>query len=297
MDTVIIKGCLNGSRGREDNPNVPWTPQEVAEEAVRCYNAGASIVHFHGRSPDGGITYDPAWYAEADHLIRSRSDLVLNHTTARRSDAPVEAVTRYLLETPNPVEMVSLNLGNGTGWPKDPSTGQRRTTMTPNSYEDICATLEACYARGTLPEPAMQDAGMLNNAITLMREGTVRHTHYFLVEPPGDWGAGRQSIPGTPRSYTFLTDTIKEFYPDATWIAHSSGPQTFTIVALAIATGAHVRVGFEDSPRLPNDPQPKSSADFVEWAVTMARSLGREPATPSRAREMLKLLPPVSGGS
>ncbi len=42
MNTLIIKACLNGSRGREDNPNVPWTPQGVAEEAVRCYNAGAS---------------------------------------------------------------------------------------------------------------------------------------------------------------------------------------------------------------------------------------------------------------
>ena len=52
MDTIIIKGCLNGSRGREHNPNVPWTPEEVAQEAVRCYEAGASIVHFHARTPD-----------------------------------------------------------------------------------------------------------------------------------------------------------------------------------------------------------------------------------------------------
>ena len=29
MDAIIIKACLNGNRGREDNPNVPWTPQEV----------------------------------------------------------------------------------------------------------------------------------------------------------------------------------------------------------------------------------------------------------------------------
>ena len=34
MDTIIIKACLNGNRGRGDNPNVPWTPKEVAEEAV-----------------------------------------------------------------------------------------------------------------------------------------------------------------------------------------------------------------------------------------------------------------------
>ena len=41
VDNIIIKACLNGNRGRDDNPNVPWTPQEVAEEAVRCHDAGA----------------------------------------------------------------------------------------------------------------------------------------------------------------------------------------------------------------------------------------------------------------
>ena len=88
MDTIIIKGCLNGSRGRENNPNVPWTPEEVAQEAVRCYEAGASIVHFHARTPDGGISYDPAWYAQTDAMIRAQCDLALNHTTARQSTCP-----------------------------------------------------------------------------------------------------------------------------------------------------------------------------------------------------------------
>ena len=45
MDTIIIKACLNGSRGREQNPNVPWTPEEVAQEAICCYDARVSIVN------------------------------------------------------------------------------------------------------------------------------------------------------------------------------------------------------------------------------------------------------------
>ncbi len=190
--------------------------------------------------------------------------------------------------------MVSLNLGYGVSWPLDSSTKQRRTRIIPNSYEDICATLDACYSRGTFPEPAVHNGGMLNNAITLMREGTIRHSHYFLVEPGGEWGGGWQTLPGTPRIYFFLTDIIREFYPNATWIAHSGGLQTFTIGALAIGTGAHLRVGLEDSPRLPNNPEPNSSAEHVEWAATLARLHGREPATPAQAREILGLLPPVS---
>ena len=284
MDNIIIKACLNGNRGRDDNPYIPWTPQEVAEEAVRCHDAGASIVHIHARTSDGGVSYDPAWYTEADRLIREHCDLVLNHTTERTWDVPVETVTRYLLETTLPVEMVSLNLGYNVAWPVDKATGRRHTTISPNSYEDICATLDACYARGTMPEPAIQDTGHLNNAFTLMNERTIRKTHYFLVEPSGSWGDGLQGLPSTSQNYFFITDRIREFYPQATWIAHSSGLLTFEIVTLAIATGAHVRVGFEDSPWLPNNPQPRSSADHVEWAVTMSRLHGREPATPAQAR-------------
>jgi 3-keto-5-aminohexanoate cleavage enzyme len=292
MDNIIIKACLNGNRGRDDNPNVPFTPEEVAQEAIRCYDAGACIVHMHARTRDGGISYDPTWYAETNALIRAQCDLVLNHTTARGPDVPVEAVTRYLLETPLPVEMVSLNLGYGVRWSAGEAGTKRGTTTTPNSYEDILATLEACYSRGTFPEPAVHDTGMLNNAITLMREGHIRSSQYFLVEPTAQWGDGRQSMVGTPRNYFTLTDNIKEFYPEATWLVHSSGAQTFVLAAIGIATGAHVRVGFEDSPFLPDDPCPGSNAAYIEWAANMSRSQGREPATPSQAREILGLLPP-----
>ncbi len=291
MDTVIIKACLNGGRGRDGNPNVPWTPEEVSQEAIRCYEAGACIVHIHARKDDGSISYDSKWYAETNAMIRAQCDLVLNHTTARQSDVPVEAVTGYLLETPNPVEMVSLNLGYGVRWAPN---GDRRTIISPNSYEDIIATLEACYRRGTFPEPAVHDFGMLNNAMTLMREGSIRSSRYFLVEPSAHWGDGRQSMPGTPRNYFALTENIRECYPEATWLAHGSGRQTFTIAAIAIATGAHTRVGMEDSPFLPNNPCPRSNAEYVEWAVSLARAHGREPATPSQAREILGLLPAIS---
>ena len=56
------------------------------------------------------------------------------------------------------------------------------------------------------------------------------------------------------------------------------------------AAGAHIRVGFEDSPFLPNNPQPTSNAQYIEWAVTMARLHGREPVTPQQARDMLGLI-------
>jgi uncharacterized protein (DUF849 family) len=62
-----------------------------------------------------------------------------------------------------------------------------------------------------------------------------------------------------------------------------------------MASSAHVRVGFEDSPRLPNGECPSSNAAFVEWAVTLARMLGREPVTPPEMRALLDI--PVRASS
>ena len=91
--------------------------------------------------------------------------------------------------------------------------------------------------------------------------------------------------------YALITDNIREFYPDATWLVHSSGRQTFVLAAIAVATGAHIRVRFEDSPSLPNKDAPISNAEYVDWTVTLSQLHGREPASPFQARDILGLLP------
>jgi uncharacterized protein (DUF849 family) len=94
-------------------------------------------------------------------------------------------------------------------------------------------------------------------------------------------------MPGTPRSYFYLTACVQELFPDAIWAAHGIEDSVFTIAGLAITTGAHVRVGFEDRATLVDGAPAKSSADFVTWAANVARAHGREPATPQEARQML----------
>lgn len=289
MDKIIIKACLNGARGREQNPNVPWTPAEVAAEAKRCSDAGASIVHFHARTPQGGTSYDPAWYSEADQQIRAQTNLVLNHTTARMPDASIEQVLRYLRETPEPVDMISLNTGNIV-FNTPLAGGTRRTIAIPNSYDDIRQTILTCRERGIVPEPAVLDTGFLTNVATLVQDGLLPIPRYLLVEFSGRFGDGFQIMPGTARSYFYMTACVRDLFPQAFWIAHGIEDSVFTIASLAIATGAHVRVGFEDRATLVDGSLAKSSADFVAWAVQVARAHGREPATPQEARQMIGLV-------
>jgi 3-keto-5-aminohexanoate cleavage enzyme len=288
MDKIIIKACLNGGRGREQNPNVPWTPAEVAAEAKRCADAGAAIVHIHGRTSQGGTSYDPAWYAEADRLIRAQTNLIVNHTTARMPDASIDQVLRYLRETPEPVDMISLNAGT-IAFSAPLSRGTRQTVVIPNSYDDLRQTILVCHERGIVPEPAVLDTGFLTNVATLVQDGLLPVPRYLLVEFSGRFGDGFQIMPGTPRSYFYMTACVKELFPNAIWAAHGIEESVFTIASLAIATGAHVRIGFEDRATLVDGSLAKSSADFVAWAVNVARAHGREPATPQEARQMIGL--------
>ena len=290
MDKLIIRCCLNDNRMRDLNPNVPYTPEELAAEAQRAYEAGAAIVHLHARTPDGGITHDPKVYARIDELIRARCPVILNHTTARSWDTPLESVLAYLRDTPQPVDMALVNYGHMATARKDPKTGKRRSHITPNSYEDMAATLAVCEARGIFLEPAVFDVGYVNNVVTMARDGVLKQTRYFLIELLATWGGGQQRAPDSPKHYELLRRTLAEHFPDAVVLAHGTGETTLQTAAYIMAAGGHVCVGFEDWPLLPGR-VPTSNAEIVDAAVRIARALGREPASPAEARAMLGMPP------
>ena len=79
---VIVEVRLNELATRERNPNVPWTPEEIAVDAYACWEAGASIVHFHVRNPDGSPAHAAELYGRAVEAIRKRCDVLIHPTLA-----------------------------------------------------------------------------------------------------------------------------------------------------------------------------------------------------------------------
>src|SRR5688572_14734965 len=82
-DKVVITCALTGVLANRDQcPWVPYTPVEIAEEAKRAYDAGASVVHIHARDPETGKpSYDPKVYAAIAKEIHARCPLILNFST------------------------------------------------------------------------------------------------------------------------------------------------------------------------------------------------------------------------
>ncbi len=93
---------------------------------------------------------------------------------------------------------------------------------------------------------------------------------------------------GTPANLLMLAGRLPE---GSTWSATGIGRAFLPISATALATGGHVRCGFEDQVELEPGVRARSNADLVERIVGLAGLLGRAPAAPARAREILGLRP------
>ncbi len=74
-DKLIVTVAQTGAfQGKEANPNIPITPEEIAQSTHECWNEGASIVHIHARERETNKpTSDPEILSEIDKKIREKN--------------------------------------------------------------------------------------------------------------------------------------------------------------------------------------------------------------------------------
>ena len=128
---------------RSENEAVPYTAAELAAEARRCADEGATVFHVHARADDGGWTADPARYAEVVRDLREAvPDGLVSITSIRPEGVRVEEILDLLAalagDPATKPDLISVNLGHIVSWELVTSGSvRRRTTHYPNAYEDI----------------------------------------------------------------------------------------------------------------------------------------------------------------
>src|SRR5262249_8347702 len=106
----------------------------------------------------------------------------------------------------------------------------------------------------------------------------------FIGWPGGTW------TPPTERALQFMVDNLPG---NCIWNVSVMNPQKqWPILALAVALGGHVRVGYEDNPYIAPGEFARNNAVLVERMVAIARGVGREIASPDEARKILGLTRP-----
>ncbi|EOD01911.1 3-keto-5-aminohexanoate cleavage protein [Caldisalinibacter kiritimatiensis] len=269
MQKLIITAALTGAEvTREQQPNLPLTPDEIAEAAYEAYKAGASIVHIHARDKDGNPTQDYEVYKEIKEKIEAKCPVIFQPSTGG-------AVWHSLEERLQPVElkpeMATLSAG----------TCNFGSDVFMNSQEYIEKFAKRMKELGVKPEIEVFERGMINNALSLVKKGLIDEPlHFdFVMGVPG-------AITGELRDLIYLVESIPK---GSTWTVAGIGRYELPLATAAIILGGHVRVGFEDNIYYRKGELAKSNAQLVERIVRLAHELGRDVATPDEAREILSI--------
>ncbi|MBC7017963.1 3-keto-5-aminohexanoate cleavage protein, partial [Salmonella enterica subsp. enterica serovar Enteritidis] len=90
-------------------PHLPITPQEIADEAARCREAGVAVIHLHVRNDDGSNTQSKERFAETIERIRAKTDCIIQVTTGGAVGMSIEERVGPLACKP---EMATLNCGS-----------------------------------------------------------------------------------------------------------------------------------------------------------------------------------------
>jgi 3-keto-5-aminohexanoate cleavage enzyme len=277
MDKLIINVAVTGMvPSKNDNPHVPITPDEIAEDCHRCYQAGAVVFHLHARDENGEPTYRSKLYRDVITKVRDKcADAVICVSTSGRVFKSFEQRSEVLnLDGNARPEMASLTLGS-LNFPKQASV---------NEPQMIQALAERMHRQGIVPELEVFDLGMLDYAKYLIDRKVLHEPFYFNLLL-GSLG----TLSATPFHLSTLTASLPA---NATWAAAGIGKFQFYVNSMAITMGGHVRVGLEDNLFMDTIKQePATNLKLVERLVRLARSAGREICTPLEAREIIGLPP------
>ncbi|RYD40419.1 MAG: 3-keto-5-aminohexanoate cleavage protein, partial [Verrucomicrobiaceae bacterium] len=192
MQKLIIEVRMNEYATRSGNPNVPWTPQEITEDALACREAGASSVHFHCRTAEGRPDHSFESYREVVSGLRAKSDLLLHPTLGadENDGSPAKRlsyVTR-LAEQGLAVDLAPMDMGSTNVDFFDSDTGE--FTTVDKVYINTTATLiefaKTFREMGMKPCLATWNVGMLQLAQAFVRKGLVDAPPFLALSLGGD---------------------------------------------------------------------------------------------------------------
>jgi 3-keto-5-aminohexanoate cleavage enzyme len=288
MEKLIITAAVVGALTmKEQNPNLPYTPQEIAKAAVDSWKAGAAEVHLHTRDPlTGRPVQDVKLFKEIIRKIRNESDVIVNITTGGGPGMTLEerlAVIPELCSDPKVrPEMASLNCGSlNFGILSRKRREFILDDIQKNPWSGLLKFADTMKECGVKPELEIYDAGMINNTQVLQSlDALAAPLHYQFVL--GVLGGMQPTV----ENLIFLRSSISR---DATWSLCTVGPVIYSLGPAAIAMGGNIRVGLEDCVQISTGVLAESSAQIVAKMKRMAAEMEREIATPDEARKILHL--------
>lgn len=284
MPPVIVTCATTGEYRKRDHPRLPATAEEQAEAARELFEAGARIIHIHGRDaadPDKSSN-DPARFREINTLIREKAPDALVDNTQTIAEAAIEpreilGKVHYYKSAPLEAkpDLMALNPGPMTfrgaaEWP----SGVYITT-----FDETERTAHALREAGIKPQVFLYHPGHLDLLEYLISRDALDAPYFVQLV------FGQQSgINAGPESVLYMLRNLPDHCVFQTC---ALGLLEVQVNTLALLLGGHVRTGMEDSLLYQKDEPVEDNTQFVSRVVRIAGDLGRRVATPAEVRSML----------
>jgi len=269
MRSIVITCAITGAETtRQDHPELPISPQEIADAAFESYLAGASILHLHVRDSEGQPTQNLAVFKEAIAQIRAKCDIIIEVTTGGAVGMDLDERLQPLILEP---EMASLDCGTC-------NFGDEYIINTLPMIKEAAIQMERYKIHPTLE---CFDLSHIDTAKILIKES--------YLKPPFHFGF----VLNVPGGINYDAETLGIFErripENSYWTAIGIGKANLNAIYGAIAYGGFIRVGFEDNIYYTKGVLAKNNAQLVERAARIIAAAGCRVATVQDVRKMFQL--------
>jgi len=270
MKKLIITAAITGAElDKAKCPALPITPEEQADEAKRCVEAGASVIHLHVRDEKGNPSQELKCFKSTVDAIRSKcqgNQPIIQFSTG---GAVGELMDKRLAPLTLKPEMASFNLGSI-------NFGEE---LFVNSFADMRQLASALRQQKIVPEFEIYDAGHVDNLKKLIQEKIVSAPYHcqFVLGVPG-------ALSGSIDNLLFLARSLPA---DSTWGVAGVGRYELPLAVHAMLMGGNIRVGLEDNIYYAKGQLADSNAQLVMRIQRLALELGIEVASAAEAKQIL----------
>ena len=297
---IIISCAITGSIHTPTMSDaLPYTPEDIAAQAIGAADAGAAILHLHARDPgDGRPTGDSKIYGQFLPRIKQATGAVVNITTGGSVTMTIEE--RIAAAVAMSPEMCSLNMGSMnfalhpladrySKWKFDweePYLRNSDNNIFRNTFRDIARIANTLGGdHGVKFEHECYDIGHLYNLAHCV-DAKLFKPPLFLQTAFGILGGIGADI----RNLMFMKETADRLFgADYQWSVLGAGRAQMNFATQSAMMGGNVRVGLEDSLFIGRGQLARISAEQVAKIRRIVEELGLQIATPDEAREMLAL--------
>jgi uncharacterized protein (DUF849 family) len=242
--TVLLQVCANGTRQAGAHPALPLTPAQLGADAAAAAAAGAAAVHLHPRGPDGHETLAPGPCGHAVASIRAACPgLPVGLTTGAWIDPDAARRLALVAQWQVPPDFASVNLGE----------------------PGAIGLANLLHERGIGLESGLWNP---DDAHLLVRSGLAGRSLRVLLEPQEDEPAAALA------NADAIERVLRAAGVGARLLLHGMGAATWPLLEAALDRRLDVRIGLEDTLRLPDGSPAPDNAALVAAARHLAEQRG-----------------------